>query len=331
MSRRNVDVEVSAVRQLAPRIREYLLTSVDGSAMERCEPGSHIELHTTSPVSGPIVRHYSLLGGHGLVDDPSNTYRVAVQREDRQRGSAHIHDSFAVGTRLQISVPKMNFALGRRDPNVLLIAGGIGITPIYSMLRSVVKRDAPFSMVYAGRSIADMALVDEVKELAGSRVTIHESHPAGLNGPVTHVDLKALLLAQPEGTHVYVCGPTPMVDAARATAKKLGWPADHVHSELFASGPTGNEVAFNVQLKKLGRTIHVGRDTTILDAITAAGVPALFDCRRGECGLCPMTVLEADGPIDHHDRFLSDDDKASGKTLCICVSRTRGQTLVLDA
>jgi ferredoxin-NADP reductase len=135
-----IDAVVHDIRELTPRVREYVLASVDGSPLPRYSPGSHIELHTTSPVSGPIVRHYSLVGGDGLTDDPADRYRIAVQREDRQRGSAHIHDSFQVGTRLRVSRPKNNFPLDLRDTRSLLIAGGIGITPIYSMLRSLVRR-----------------------------------------------------------------------------------------------------------------------------------------------------------------------------------------------
>lgn len=299
--------------------------------MPRYEPGSHIELHTDSPRSGPIVRHYSLLGGAGLEADPANRYRIAVQREDRQRGSAHIHDTFQIGTHLQISRPKNNFMLGRRDPKVLLIAGGIGITPIYSMLRSLVKRGCNFSMLYAGRRLEDMALIEEVRQLAGDRLTVHLSHPSGDDGPATHPDLTALLASQDKGTHVYVCGPAPMVDAIYSNAARIGWPPSQLHSELFSVGPSGNEVEFDVELAKTGRRIRVGRDTTILDALLTAGIPALHDCRRGECGLCPMPILEADGPIDHRDRYLTQDEKTSGKTLCICVSRTRGKTLVLNA
>lgn len=325
MKKSLLEVVVKGIRQLTPRVREYLLCSLDASPLPSYAPGSHIELHTVSPESGPIIRHYSLVGGAGLWDDTPDTYRIAVQREDRRRGSAHIHDSFGIGTILHVSVPKNNFPLDRRDTKSLLIAGGIGITPILSMLRSLVRRHRDFELVYAGRAGADLAYCADVQRLAGARGRIHES------GSDNHLDLRALLTAQPGGTTVYICGPAAMVDATRREASTLGWVDTRVRSELFNAGPTGDEVPFDVELKASKRRIHVGRDTTILDALAAAGVHALHDCRRGECGLCPMSVLEADGPIQHRDTYLSEEERTSQKTLCICVSRIKGARLLLDA
>lgn len=327
MSSKNIDVVVCGIRQLTPRVREYLLSTVDGQALPDYAPGSHIELHTASPLNGPLVRHYSLIGGIGNWDDAANIYRIAVQREDRARGSAHIHGSFALGTRLQVSAPKNNFRLDRRDAKSLLIAGGIGVTPILAMLRSLARRGREYEVFYAGRTADDMAYRQDIQRLAGTRAHIHLSGADGTNRP----DLRALLATQPHGTTVYVCGPALMVAATQQAAAALGWDAQRVRSELFTAGPTGDEVAFEVVLQQSGRRIHVGRDTSILDAMTAAGVQTLFDCRRGECGLCPLAVLEADGPLQHRDRYLSDEEHAAGDSLCICVSRLRGSTLVLDA
>lgn len=321
------EVIVTQVRQLTPRIREYLLADPEGRALPEYAPGAHLELHTVSDVSGPIIRHYSLVGGQMLVDDAADTYRIAVQREDRARGSAHIHDMFEVGTRLRVSRPRNNFPLAHTDSHSLLIAGGIGITPILSMLRSLVRRRRSFQMVYSGRTAEDQAYREDIAALGGEAVRMHLSG----NPPTDHVDLKSLLATQPAGTTVYACGPQPMIAAIYAAAKALGWNPERVRSELFTVGPTGDEQPFQVELARTGRSITVGRDTTILDALTAAGVDTLSDCRRGECGLCPITVLDADGELQHRDRYLSDAARASGKTLCICVSRLKGERLVLDA
>lgn len=325
VQRRHLEVVVKGIRQLTPRVREYLLSSANGIVLPAFQPGAHIELHTVSPDSGPIVRHYSLVGGAGLWDDSPDTYRIAVQREDRRRGSAHIHDTFSIGTTLQVSQPKNNFPLDPRDAKSLLIAGGIGITPLLSMLRSLVRRHRDFELVYAGRAAADLAYLDDVQRLAGRHGRIHQS------GGSNHLNIGALLLTQPSGTTVYVCGPAPMADATRHAAAALGWADTRVRSELFTSGPTGDEVPFEVELRLSKRRIQVGRDTTILDALEAAGVHPLHDCRRGECGLCPMTVLEADGPIQHRDSYLSEEERVSQQTLCICVSRIKGSRLVLNA
>lgn len=324
MARKNIDVVVTAMRQLTPRVHEYRLTAADSQALPAYEPGSHIALHMDSTDGSPLVRHYSLLGGTEDQDDPRHTYRIAVQREDRARGSAHIHATFTPGTRLQVAPPGNNFPLDRRDAHSLLIAGGIGITPIFSMARSLARRHREFSVVYAGRTPGQMALREALERIAGTRVRFHYSD---LEGPP---NLQALLREHSAGTTAYVCGPAPRLHATHEAAA-LGWAAERVRSELFTAGPTGDEVPFEVELRQSGRVIQVGRDASILDALTAAKVPVLWDCRRGECGLCPLPVVSADGPIDHRDRYLSDEEHASGQTLCICVSRIRGKRLVLDA
>ncbi len=325
MAQRNFDVVVAGIRQLSPRVREFLLRSADGSPLPDYAAGAHVAVHTISAERGLIVRHYSLVGGGDLVDDPRNTYRIAVQREDHARGSAHIHATFELGTKLQIGPPVNNFPLARRDPHTLLIAGGIGITPIFSMARSLTRRRRPFEVVYAGRNAAAMAYHDELKRLAGDHVRFHYSDTQG------NPDLEAWLREQPEGTAVYICGPSKMIDAAHAAGARLGWEQERVRSEMFGAGFSGVATPFDVHLKRTGRTVHVGADVSILDALLADGIPVLWDCRRGECGLCPQNIVSSDGPIEHHDRYLSEDEKASNETLCICVSRTRGSELVLDA
>lgn len=325
MARPNFQVQVSAVRQLTDRVREFLLTQVDGSPLPSYSAGSHIAVHTVSPERGLIVRHYSLVGGADLNDDARHTYRIAVQREDHARGSAHIHATFEVGTRLQIGPPTNNFPLDRRDQNVLLIAGGIGITPIFSMARSLARRRCDYRVFYAGRQAAGMAYHDELRQLAGDHVRFHTSDSQG------QPDLQGLLRSQPEGTAVYVCGPKPMIDATHAAAAAIGWAPERVRSEMFTAAISGDARPFSVHLQRSGKTVQVGSDVSILDALLAEGVPVLWDCRRGECGLCPLSVVKADGGIEHHDHYLTPEEKASDQTLCICVSRARGSTLVLDA
>jgi ferredoxin-NADP reductase len=325
MAHGKFDVVVSGIRQLTPRVREYLLRSVDGAPLADYTAGAHVALQTVSAERGLIVRHYSLVGGSECEDDPRNTYRIAVQREDHARGSAHIHATFQTGTHLHIGPPVNNFPLGRRDPHVLLLAGGIGITPIFSMARSLARRHRAFQVFYAGRNAASMAYHDELARLAGARARFHYSDDQG------HPDLASLLGQQPAGTVVYVCGPARMIEAVQVTAAALGWMPERVRSEMFGAGFSGVATAFEVHLRRSGRTVHVGADVSILDALLNEGIPVLWDCRRGECGLCPLSVVSADGPIDHHDRYLSPEEKAACESMCICVSRTRGKSLVLDA
>lgn len=326
MSRASFPVVVARVRQLTPRVREYLLASADGTALPSYTAGAHAALHMVSPERGLMVRHYSLIGGDGLQDDAPDTWRIAVQREDRARGSAFIHACFDVGTRLEVAPPSNNFPLDRRDGHVLLLAGGIGVTPMHAMARSLVRRHRPFAMFYAGRNAQAMAYHDALAALCGERIVFHYSDSQGAP------DLEAVLRAQPEGTRVYVCGPGPMIEATHAAAARMGWDADRVRSETFGAGSRPGDEGFDVTLRRTGRTVHVGADVSILDALTAEGLHPLADCRRGECGLCPLPVVAAGGRIDHRDRFLTDTEKAANESLCICVSRLcGGGTLVLDA
>lgn len=327
MAQGNFDVQVLGVRPLTPRVHEYLLGTADGTPLPDYQAGAHVSLHTHSPERGLIVRHYSLVGGDHRRDDPRHVYRIAVQCEDSGRGSAHIHASFQPGTALRIGPPINDFPLDRRDARVLLMAGGIGITPIFSMARSLARRHRPFSVFYAGRSAAQMAYRDELQQLCGDQVPL-QLHASDEEG---HPDLEALLRAQGPDVTVYVCGPAAMIEATHAIAQRLGWDARRVRSENFGAGIAAGATAFDVHLQRSGRTVHVGADVSILDALLADGAPLLFDCRRGECGLCPLDVVESDGPIEHHDRYLSDDEKAASQSMCICVSRTRGRRLVLDA
>lgn len=325
MARSNFNVEVTRVRQLTERVREYLLTSVDGRPLPEYGPGAHVAVHTVSPERGLIVRHYSLIGGDEDGSDPRTTYRIAVQKESDTRGSGHIHKTFAPGVRIEIGPPNNNFPLDRKNAPVLLLAGGIGITPIFSMARSLARRHRPFRVIYAGRSREEMAYHDALAQVAGDSLKFHYSDTAGI------LNLVDVLREQPEGCTAYVCGPTAMVDATHAAGRTLGWDESRIRSELFGAGKAANPSAFDVHLIRSKRTVHVSEDASILDALNAAGVPVLWDCRRGECGLCPLTVMSSDGPLQHHDRYLTDEERASGETMCICVSRTCGSELTLDA
>jgi vanillate O-demethylase ferredoxin subunit len=309
-------------RDLTDRIAELKIGLADGCMPPVAEAGSHIELRFGG-AAGHFLRHYSVVGPLSLDDRIEPFWRIAVQREDRARGSAHIHANFRVGTRLRASRPIGAFRLARNLPHALLIAGGIGITPILPMMRSLLIRKQSFSMLYAGISRDAMAYTGDVLAMGGEHARLHEASRDGLP------DLDTLLAFQPPGTIAYICGPGPMIDALRAVARGRSWADNRVRFEVFnaAHRPEDTDVAVRL---KTGRIIDVGAGTTILDALEAARVDTLSDCRRGECGLCLTDVLDPHDGIDHRDSYLTTEEKAANTQLTICCSRPKGPLIDLD-
>lgn len=318
------EVKVVQVRQLTPRVREYLLTTVSGSALPTWTAGAHIALHLTSPTRGLVVRHYSLIGGDGLQDDAPNTYRIAVQREEHGFGSNLIHESFKAGTTLRIGPPVNSFALDRDASKVLLLAGGIGITPLVPMARSLIRRKREFQFVYSGRSVVQMAYAQSLQDICGAALRLQCSDTDGM------LDIRALLAQQDSDTQVYVCGPTPFIDAAIKAAKDLNWPESRLRSEAFISSVLAGDTPFKAILQRSGKEVKVRGDESLLDALSHARIPVFWDCRKGECGLCVTKVLSHEGTLQHRDRYLTSEEKKAGQSMCLCVSRTNGKSLVLD-
>jgi vanillate O-demethylase ferredoxin subunit len=322
MQDRYFDAVVLERRALTERIAELKIGAADGRALPLAEAGSHIELRFGG-AGGHFLRHYSLVGPLTLDAHNETFWRIAVQRENRARGSAHIHANFRSGTQLKVSRPIGAFRLGRNVPHVLLIAGGIGITAILPMLRSLLIRKQSFSMRYVGAKREAMAYADDVLALGGERIQLHESSRDG------RLDLDALLAAQPPGTVAYICGPGRLIDGLRAAARAQAWDENRIRFEVFNAAHRPEDTAFVVRLRS-GRLVTVGAGTTILDALEAAGVDTLSDCRRGECGLCLVDVVDAHEGIDHRDSYLTPQEKAACTQLTICCSRARGELIELD-
>jgi ferredoxin-NADP reductase len=316
------DAVILGRRELTDRIAELKIGAADGRALPMAEAGSHIELRFGG-AAGHFLRHYSVVGPLGLGDRIEPFWRIAVQREDRARGSAHIHANFRSGTRLRVSHPIGAFRLARNVPHALLIAGGIGITPILPMMRSLLIRKQSFSMLYAGVRRDAMAYADEVLAMGGDHARLHEASRDGIP------DLDTLLAFQPPGTVAYVCGPGPMIDALRAVARTRSWADNRVRFEVFNQAHRPDDTDFAVRLKD-GRIVEVGAGTTILDALEAARVDTLSDCRRGECGLCLTDVIDPREGIDHRDSYLTTEERAAGTQLTICCSRAEGKLIDLD-
>jgi ferredoxin-NADP reductase len=302
------------VRDLSPDIRLFEIEAA-GEFVPPA-PGSHFNIGVQ--INGrPDVRNYSAvaLGTDGL-------YHIAVKRLPDSRGGSAYMWSLLPGAHLTISTPGNHFELRRGRPEYLLLAGGIGITPIFTMALALAEAGANFRLLYAARRYQDLALADELRHRIGDRLQVFVSSEG------QRVDIRAeIARLQPDG-EFYVCGPIGMLEDAKREWKGSGRPVDQLRFETFGnSGRFGSE-QFKVKIPRLGREIDVPVNQSMLDALESAGVDMIFDCRKGECGLCALPILELEGIVDHRDVFFSDEEKAANTKLCTCVSRVIGSITV---
>ncbi|MFJ9677251.1 PDR/VanB family oxidoreductase [Streptomyces sp. NPDC101194] len=285
---------------------------LEGSDLPAWQPGAHLDLLLPSG----LVRQYSLCG------DPSDrdTYTIATRLvEDGRGGSREVHTDFHEGMEVEVRAPRNRFPLAEA-PAYLFVAGGIGITPILPMLRSVAASGAEWRLLYGGRSRASMPFLDEIEKLGaeGGRVTIVPADEAG------HPDTAAALANTVEGTAVHCCGPEPLMDAVAAALP----PGRTLHLERFTAATTSSTDSgpFEVELRRSGRTVRVAPDQSVLAAVREELRHVSYSCEQGFCGTCQQRVLE--GEIDHRDELLTDSERDD--SMLICVSRCRGERLVLD-
>ncbi|MFD8807555.1 PDR/VanB family oxidoreductase [Streptomyces sp. NPDC059597] len=281
---------------------------LEGDGLPPWEPGAHLDLVLPSG----LVRQYSLCG------DPADTtsYTVATRLvADGRGGSREVHEQLAEGTELQVRGPRNRFPLVEA-PAYVFVAGGIGITPVLPMLRAL-PEGAEWRLLYCGRSRESMPFLAEVEKLAGDRLTLVAEDEDG------RPDLAALFADTAPGTAVYCCGPEGLMDAVE---ERLPGGAT-LHLERFAPRTTaGGDSAFEVELRRSGRTVTVPADSTVLAAVRRELPGTVFSCEQGFCGTCQQRVLE--GEVDHRDELLTDAER--GDSMLICVSRSRGERLVLD-
>ena len=311
-------VVVTALEQVTPLIKHFTLASVDGAPLPAFSGGSHIivVMHAQSRAHR---NPYSLLGSPRCLD----TYEIAVRRMEQSRGGSHyLHDRVEVGSRLGIAHPVNLFGLDKIARKHLLIAGGVGITPILAQLEDLRGGPIPYELHYAVRSPQHAAFAQRLRERCGGNLRMYYDSEG------EKLDLATLLSCQPLGTHAYACGPAGLIDAVVATAKNLGWPDSHIHWERFAAPPVGD--AFEAYLARSQINVHIPPHLSLMESIEAAGVEVPYLCRGGVCGYCQTRVLELEGELAHNDHFLSDADKARGASIMLCVSRARCTRLVLD-
>jgi ferredoxin-NADP reductase len=269
----------------------------------------------------PDVRSYSLVG-----ERPADgAYRIAVKEVEESRGGSRFVRALQPGADLEVSEPRSHFELQYGRPEYLLVAGGIGITPMVAMAYALERHGRPFRLLYAARTREQMPFVDELSELLGDRLELFvsaEGNRLDLGAAIDDLD--------PDG-ELYLCGPLRLRDAAQRAWREKDRRPDRLQFETFASGGRFPPEEFVVRVHDQDdREVTVRRNRTALDALKDAGVDMMWDCLRGECGLCAVRVLDADGELDHRDVFLSEEQQREGDTLITCVSRAVGGAVTID-
>ncbi|VWB19383.1 ferredoxin [Burkholderia aenigmatica] len=304
---------------LTPEIRGIVLAAADGAALPAAEPGAHVEVR----LPDGIVRHYSIVE---RVADGS-TYRIAVLREPRSRGgSAYLVERLAPGDALDVSTPRNHFALDEHASEYMLIAGGIGITPILPMARRLDALGKSFTLLYLARSRERMALRDAIEcGPLRENTRLHCSEQHG------EADLRTLLGVPRAGAQVYVCGPGRLIDGVLDAARD--WPAGAVRFERFGAAavprePEAGAQAFEVELARTGRRFAVPAGRSILDVLRDERIAVDSVCGEGVCGTCAVTLL--DGEAEHRDCLQTDAERRANNLIYICVSRAKSSRLVLD-
>jgi vanillate O-demethylase ferredoxin subunit len=303
----------------AEGICSYELVRTDGAALPPFEAGAHIDVH----LSGSLVRQYSLCNAPG----ETHRYQIGVLRDaDSRGGSQAMHDHIDTGSVLQISEPKNHFPLVEAK-RTLLLAGGIGVTPILAMAETLASKGAAFEMHYSARSPERAAFK---QRLGGSSFAsqVHFHYDSG--DAAQKLDL-AKLLAQPDaGTHLYVCGPQGFIEFVLGSAKALGWPAAQLHVEYFSAAAvdTSGDQAFDVKLASSGKVVTIPAGQTVIKVLAEQGVDIPYSCEEGVCGTCLTRVLE--GVPDHRDMYLTEEEQAGNDQFMPCCSRAKTKVLVLD-
>jgi dimethylamine monooxygenase subunit B len=309
-------VMVKEVKQESLHVKIFKLSRTDGLSLPRFSAGSHITTYVSTN-NKRLERHYS------LISPPSNTdfYQIAVRLSDQSAGgSSYWHHQIKEGDFIEIGYPKNQFPLSFSAKHHVFIAAGIGITPFLAMAAYLKEKGKSFEIHYAAKS----------KELCAFYSYLQTHYPNTTYFYFSNIQKMkpSLLEGKSIGTHVYVCGSEEMMKEYVQAASEYGYPNFNIHCELFTPPKQGPMQAFNVQLKKRNKEIHVPEGVSLLDALISHNIDAPYSCKIGGCGSCQVDVIK--GEIDHRDVFLSDEERKNVNVILTCVSRAKCGTLVLD-
>jgi vanillate O-demethylase ferredoxin subunit len=320
MNASELSVRVERKTVEAVDICTFELVDVKGGALPAFSAGSHVDVH----LPNGLTRQYS------LCNDPAESHRylIGVLRDPASRGGSQaMHDQVGEGQVLHISTPKNHFPLAHEARRSVLLAGGIGVTPILCMAERLAIAGADFEMHYCTRSRERTAFHGRISASAyAPKVQFHFDDGA----PAQKLDIGALLAKPQPGVHLYVCGPKGFMDAVLGTARQSGWPEAQLHYEFFSAEvvKSDSDESFQVKLASSGRIVNVPKDKTVVQALADAGVEVQTSCEQGVCGTCLTRVLE--GEPDHKDMYLTPEEQAKNDQFTPCCSRSKSALLVLD-
>lgn len=305
-------VTVEESRQIADGVKRVVLRY---PTPQRVKPGTHVDLEVPVPDGTTLSRSYSIVEA----SDDGRLIALSVLKVRASRGGSEAMHTLEPGTALRATEPLQNFPLGVGASRYVLLAGGIGVTALVGMARVLKARGADYEMIFVGRDRAVMAYLPELVEEHGERLRVCVGNEAPL-------DIGALLdeIADSErsrSTEMYLCGPIRLMDEVRRGWEQRGLPTTNLRFETFGNSGSWAPQDFLVRIPRLGVEARVDANTTMLEALEALGVEMMYDCRKGECGLCEVRVLDLDGQIDHRDVFLSQTQRQEGQRFCSCVSR----------
>ncbi|WP_213959459.1 2Fe-2S iron-sulfur cluster-binding protein [Variovorax sp. dw_954] len=320
MNASDLQVRVARKTTEAVDIASFELVRDDGRPLPAFSAGSHVDVQ----LPGGLTRQYSLCNDPG----ESHRYMIGVLRDAGSRGGSRtMHDAVAEGDLLHISAPKNHFPLAHGSAHSILLAGGIGVTPILCMAERLAVTGAPFDMHYCVRS-PDRAAFRERIERSGfaTQVAFHFDDGEAAQ----KLQLDAVLAERRAGVHLYVCGPKGFMDWVLGTARAAGWPEEQLHYEFFGAeiAKSDSDESFQVKLASSGRIIAVPKDKTVVEALAAAGIEVATSCEQGVCGTCLTRVLE--GEPDHKDMYLTPEEQGANDQFTPCCSRSKSHMLVLD-
>ncbi|WP_442545613.1 PDR/VanB family oxidoreductase [Arthrobacter sp. KN11-1C] len=311
MAATNIEVwqlaTVVEVRSVATGIQRVVL---EPSLPRQAEPGSHVDVMVG--INGQKdKRSYSIVES----SEDGTRLAISVLKAPLSRGGSLFIHTLQRGDQLEITQPLQNFPLRVGAERYIMLAGGIGITAIMNMARVLKSLGSDYTFVYVGRTRTAMAYLEELRDLHGANLVVH------VDDEGTSLDVEALVAGVTENTELYMCGPIRLMDAVRRTWTEHGLSYPNLRYETFGNSGWYDPEVFIVKVPKLGLQVPVGPGRSMLEALEDAGADMMYDCRKGECGLCEVRILQLEGAIDHRDVFYSARQKSATEKMACCVSR----------